>query len=135
MQLPVLWPVSVSIRTLTSQGIGFLETWKNPANSFKNNLNNTRNNMKSQIKKKNSGIVELLIPTLIKIVRNQELCSSVSIVNFEQVNASWNISEFIKHHPGKTFFFLTHYFWDTHRLMYKKLDSFVYRFVVNYELF
>ena len=41
--------------------------------------------MKSQIKKKNSGIVELLIPTLNKIVRNQELCSTVSIVNFEQV--------------------------------------------------
>ena len=89
--------------------------------------------MKSQIKKKNSGIGELLIPTLNKTVRNQELCSSVSIVNFEQVNASWNI-EFIKHHPGKTFFFLTH-FWDTHHLMYKKLDSFVYRFVVNYDLF
>ena len=26
MQLPVLWPVSVSTRTLTNQGIGFLET-------------------------------------------------------------------------------------------------------------
>ena len=52
MQLPVLWPVSVSTRTLTSQGIEFLETLKNPANLFKNNLNNTRNNMKSQIKKK-----------------------------------------------------------------------------------
>ena len=39
--------------------------------------------MKPQIKKKNSGIGELLIPTLNKTVRNQELCSSVSIVNFE----------------------------------------------------
>ena len=37
---------------LTSQGIGFLETLKNPANLFKNNLNNTRNNMKSQIQNK-----------------------------------------------------------------------------------
>ena len=51
---------------LTSQGIGFLETLKNPANLFKYNLNKTRNNMKSQIqkkktKKKNGGIVELLI--------------------------------------------------------------------------
>ena len=46
---------------------------KNPANLFKNNLNNTRNNMKSQIQnKKNGGIVELLIPTLNKIIRNQD---------------------------------------------------------------
>ena len=52
MQLPVLCPVPVSTRTLTSQGIGFLETLKKPANLFKNNLNNTRNNLKSQIKKK-----------------------------------------------------------------------------------
>ena len=37
---------------LTSQGIGFLETLKNPANLFKYNLNKTRNNMKSQIQKK-----------------------------------------------------------------------------------
>ena len=50
MQQPVLWPVSVSTRT--SQGIGFRETLKNPANLFKNNLNNTRNDIKSQIKKK-----------------------------------------------------------------------------------
>ena len=58
---------------MTSQGIGFLETLKNPANLFKNNLNNTRNNMKSQIQnKKNGGIVELLIPTLNKIIRNQD---------------------------------------------------------------
>ena len=34
---------------LASQDIGFLETLKNPANLFKNNLNNTGNNMKSQI--------------------------------------------------------------------------------------
>ena len=48
-----------STRTLTSQGIGFLETLKNPANLFKNNLNNTRNNMKSQIQNKaNGGIRE-----------------------------------------------------------------------------
>ena len=58
MLLPVLWPVSVSNRTLASQGIGFLETLKNPANLFKNNLNNTRNKSKN-----NGGIVELLIPT------------------------------------------------------------------------
>ena len=46
MQLSAL----TSFRTLTSQiGIGFLETLKNPANSFKNNLNKTRNDMKSQI--------------------------------------------------------------------------------------
>ena len=52
-------------RTLTSQGIGFFETLKTPANLFKNNLNNTRNNMKPQIQKKkkkkerkNGGIVE-----------------------------------------------------------------------------
>ena len=69
MQLPVLWPVSVSTRTLTSQGIGFLETLKNPANLFKNNLDNTRNNIKSEIPpppKKNGGIVELLIPAFPK---------------------------------------------------------------------
>ena len=62
MQLSAL----TSFRTLTSQiGIGFLETLKNPANSFKNNLNKTRNNKKSQIQKKkkreNGGIVALLI--------------------------------------------------------------------------
>ena len=43
--------VSVSTRTLTSQGIGFLETLKNPSNLFKNNLINTGNNRKSQIQK------------------------------------------------------------------------------------
>ena len=63
MQLPLLLPVSVSTRTLTSQGIGFLETLKNPANLFKNNLNNIRNNMKSN---NNGGLVELLIPTFFK---------------------------------------------------------------------
>ena len=57
--------------TLASKGIEFLETLKNPANLFKNNLNNTRNNMKSQIEnKRNGGIGELLI-TLTKIIRNQ----------------------------------------------------------------
>ena len=48
----------VSIRTLTSHGIGFLETLKNPANLSKINLNKTRNIMKSQIqikKKKKEG--------------------------------------------------------------------------------
>ena len=52
MQLPVLGPVSVSTETLTSQGMGFLGTLKNPVNLFKNNLNNTRNTMKSQIQSK-----------------------------------------------------------------------------------
>ena len=70
--------MSVSTRTLTSQGIGFLETLKKPTNLLKNNLNNTRNDIKFQIqkkkkkKKKNGGIVELLIPTLNKIIRNQD---------------------------------------------------------------
>ena len=59
MQPLVLGPVSVSTRTLTGQGIGFLETLKNPVNLFKNNLNKTRNNMKSEIQKKKK--VELLI--------------------------------------------------------------------------
>ena len=49
---PVLSPVSVSTRILTNQGIRFLETLKNPANLFKNNLNNNSNNMNSQIQKK-----------------------------------------------------------------------------------
>ena len=51
----------VSIRTLTSHGIGFLETLKNPANLSKINLNKTRNIMKSQIqiKKKKKRRVEL----------------------------------------------------------------------------
>ena len=61
MLLPVLWPVSVSPKTLASQGIGFLETLKNPANLLKNNLNNIRNNMKSN---NNGGIVELLMPKI-----------------------------------------------------------------------
>ena len=57
--LPVLWPISISTRTLASQGIGSLDTLENPANLFKNNLNNMRNNMKSN---NNGGIVELLMP-------------------------------------------------------------------------
>ena len=41
-------------------------------NQLKNNLNNIRNNIKSQIQNtKNGEIVELLIPTLNKIIRNQ----------------------------------------------------------------
>ena len=70
----MLWPVSVSTTTLISQGIGFRETLKNPANLLKKNLNNTRNNEVSNSKKnlKNGGIVELLIPTLNKIVMNQD---------------------------------------------------------------
>ena len=63
MLLPVPKPVSVSTRTLASQGIGFLETLKNPANLFKSNFDNIRNNMKS---KNNGGIVELLMTTFFK---------------------------------------------------------------------
>ena len=58
---------------LPGYGIGFLETLKNPANLFKNNLNN-RNNMKSN---NNGGIVELLIPTFFPkklLMRGQKLC-------------------------------------------------------------
>ena len=90
MLQPVLLPVSLSIRTLASKGIGFLETLKNSANLFKNNLNNTRNNMKSQIQNnnnnnindnnnnnnKNGGIMELLIPTFFQkklLMRGQKL--------------------------------------------------------------
>ena len=54
-------------------GIGFLETLKNPANLFKNNLNNIRNNMKSN---NNGGFVELLIPTFFPkklLMRRQKL--------------------------------------------------------------
>ena len=52
------------------------KTLKNPANLFKDNLNKTKNNMKSQIKKKkNGGIVELLMPTFFqkKLLRGQKL--------------------------------------------------------------
>ena len=42
--------------------LDFLRPWKNPVNLFKNNLNKTRNNS-LKFKKKNGGIVELLIPT------------------------------------------------------------------------
>ena len=41
------------------QGIGFLETLKNPANLFKNNLDNTRNNIKSEIPPPQKKMVEL----------------------------------------------------------------------------
>ena len=51
-QLPVTWPVSVSTKTLISQGIGSLETLKSPANLFRSNLNNTKNNMSKTQKKK-----------------------------------------------------------------------------------
>ena len=51
-------------------------------NLFKNNLNNTRNNIKSQIQnKKNGEIVELLIPTLNKIIRNQDIYFAVIMNN------------------------------------------------------
>ena len=65
------WPVSVSTRTLASEGIGFVETLKNPANLFKNNLNIIRNNMKSN---NNGRIVEL--PTFFSkklLMRGQNL--------------------------------------------------------------
>ena len=45
---------------------------KYPANLFKNDLDNTRNNMKSQIQKK-VEFVELLVSTLNKIIRNQDI--------------------------------------------------------------
>ena len=65
--MQLLRPVSISTRTLTSQKL--LNSYKT---QLKINLNNTRNNIKSQIKnKKNGPIVELLIPTLNKIIRNQ----------------------------------------------------------------
>ena len=61
-------------RTLASQSIGFLETLKNPANLFKNDLNNIRNNMESN---NNGGIVELVIPTFFPkktlLMRGQKL--------------------------------------------------------------
>ena len=84
MQLPVLRPVSVSTRILTSQGIGFLKTLKKPVNLFKNNLNNTRNNMQIslKLKKKNDEIVALLIPILNQIIRNQNLFCC----NYEQLS-------------------------------------------------
>ena len=52
------------------KGIGNFETLKNPIYLFKNNLNNTnRNNIKYQVQnEKNGRIVELLIPTLNKII-------------------------------------------------------------------
>ena len=61
MQLPLLLPVLVSAMTLTKQKV--LDSWDLKRwTLFKNDLNNTKNNMKSQIQKKNGGIVELLIP-------------------------------------------------------------------------
>ena len=112
MQLPVLWPVSVSTRTLTSQGIGFLETLKNPANLFKNNLNNTRNNMKSQIQnKKNGGIGELLI-TLNKIIRNQgtyfvvtmnNRLKIISVIGIPLQSMEWFFQKKAFHERTKTF--------------------------------
>ena len=73
---------------------GFLKTLKNPANLYKDNLNNTRNNLKSQFqkkkqKKKNGRIVELLIPTLNKIIRNQDTYFLVIMNNRLKV-ISWN---------------------------------------------
>ena len=83
MLLPVLGPVSVSTRTLASEGIGYLEILKNPANLLKNNLNNTKNYMKFQIQNNNNnnnnnnyyyygGIVELLIPKFFQKIASDE---------------------------------------------------------------
>ena len=75
------------------QGIGFLETLKNPANLFKNNLNNIRNNMKSN---KNVGIVELLIPTVFPKKASHEwtktfLCKK----NYGEVVLNWRTNHHI----------------------------------------
>ena len=68
---PLPWRVSVSARTLASQGIGFLDNLKNPANLFKNNLNNKRNNMKSQIQNNinnnNKNIIIIIIIIIIMV--------------------------------------------------------------------
>ena len=62
---------------MTTHGIGFLETLKNPANLFKNNLNSIKNKMKSEIQKKK----KLLIPTLSNITGNQDTYFVVIINN------------------------------------------------------
>ena len=58
------------------QGIGFPETLKNPANLFKNIILITPGIIWSlklkKKKKKNGGIVELLVPRLNKIIKNQD---------------------------------------------------------------
>ena len=68
MQLTEGYQDSVSTRTLTSQGIGFLENLKNPANLFKNNLLLIRGiirSLKFKTKKK-ERILELLIQTFVQ---------------------------------------------------------------------
>ena len=56
-------------------------------NLFKSNLNNTRNNVRSQIQSKNNfGIVELLIPTLNKIIKDQSTYFLVIIEESSQNN-------------------------------------------------
>ena len=80
MQLPVLWPISISTKG-NWQAKRYCISWdlKKPK-LFKNNLNNTRNNVKSRIQnKKNAGIVELLI-TLNKIIRKYFV-----VYNYEQL--------------------------------------------------
>ena len=81
----------------TDKPIGFLETWKNPAN-FKKSL-------KFQIKKMNGGIVELLIPTLNKIIRSQDIYFVVIINNRLKIisvhgTPLWSIGGFF---PKKSF--------------------------------
>ena len=96
--------------TLASQGIGFLETLKNPANLFKNNLNNTRNNMKSQIQNNNNnnnnnndGIAELLIPTFFQeklLLRGQKL---FHVKKYGEVVLNWRTNDQVTPRFGRSF--------------------------------
>ena len=103
--------VSVSTRTLTSQGIGFLETLKNPSNLFKNNLINTGNNRKSQIqkekkknKKTNCGILELLIPTFFqKKASHERKKTFFAQNNYGKIALNWRTNGQIIARFGRSF--------------------------------
>ena len=68
MQFPVLWSVSICKDTDKPKGIGFLETLHNPIYL---EIILITPGIETQNNKKDDGIVELLIPTLNKIIRNK----------------------------------------------------------------
>ena len=68
MQLPVLWSVSICKDTDKPKDIGFLETLHNPIYL---EIILITPGIETQNNKKDDGIVELLIPTLNKIIRNK----------------------------------------------------------------
>ena len=70
---------------------------------------------------KNSFFTELLLWLLLHYFKSNKTVTTI----FKEISLLW--------HPNK-FFFSTH-FRETYNLMYKKSNSFVYKLVVNFQVF